>query len=177
MPAVKRREFTSYKISIMYYTNLYHKAYSEIGALTPISADCGKLCGSRCCKGDQEAGMIVFPGEETLLRSHGFSLLPRQMNGYPVSFAICTGRCRRIFRPLACRIFPLAPFFDNHTLFVAEDPRAQALCPLLSAHAVEQPFYDAVYRAFCVLTEDFAICEMLTHYTSMLNEYRVFWNI
>lgn len=160
----------------MYYTKLYYDAYSEIGAQTPISADCGALCGARCCKGEQGSGMIVFPGEESILASHGFSLTQKNMDGYPVSYAFCSGRCRRIFRPLSCRIFPLAPFFHENTLSVDEDPRARPLCPLIAQHAVEAKFYDAVYRAFLVLIKDPVICEMLTHYTAMLEEYRNFWN-
>ena len=160
----------------MYYTRLYNNAYCKIGAKTPISADCGALCGARCCHGDENAGMIVFPGEEKALIAHGFNLTQRDMNGYPIYFATCTGKCKRIFRPLACRIFPLVPDFRDGVLTIREDPRAMAICPLLQAQAVEPEFSHAVYSAFEILLEDPEICKMLTHYTAMLDEYRAFWN-
>lgn len=158
-----------------HYFELYNKAYSEIGALTPISADCGKLCGAKCCQGDENMGMILFPGEEKLMKAYGFPVRETKMNGVPVFFTTCPGRCKRPYRPLSCRIYPLAPDFRDGELKIAEDPRAKMSCPLLVAHAVEDKFYDAVLRAFTILTEDPTICEMLTEYTAMLDKYRVFW--
>ncbi len=119
--------------------------------------------------------MIVFPGEERLLRAHGFALTQREMAGYPVWFATCSGRCRRVARPLSCRIFPLAPLYERQNLTIVPDPRARAVCPLLSAHAVEQSFAHAVKAAFEVLTQDERVREMLVYYTKMLREYQAFW--
>ena len=160
----------------MYYTNLYNRAYCEIGAKTPISADCGALCNARCCQGDDNDGMIVFPGEERALMAHGFSLKECDMNGYQVFFATCSGKCKRIYRPLACRIFPLVPDWRDGVLSVREDPRAMAICPLLQANAIEKPFKAAVEAAFKILIEDGEIRKMLTHYTAMLDSYRKFWD-
>ena len=158
-----------------YYFDLYNRAYSEIGALTPISADCGALCGAKCCHGDDEAGMIVFPGEEKLLSFHGFNVESRDMDGFPVFFTSCSGRCKRIFRPLSCRIFPLVPDFRDGVLKITDDPRARLICPLLLSDSVEDAFYQSVHRAFDVLIEDQSVREMLTHYTKMLDSYRSFW--
>lgn len=157
-----------------YYFDLYNKAYSEIGALTPISADCGMLCGAKCCQGDENMGMIVFPGEEKLLAHYGFPLKETKMDGVTVLFTTCNGKCKRTYRPLSCRIFPLAPILAEGELKITEDPRAKISCPLLVANAVEQKFCDGVYRAFSHLIKDPAICEMLVHYTNMLNSYSNF---
>ena len=153
----------------------YNRAYAEIGAKTPIPADCGKLCDARCCKGDNHCGMIVFPGEEQILSAHGFPIVSKNMHGYPISFTTCNGHCRRIFRPLSCRIFPLVPNICNNVLSITEDPRAKLLCPLLSTHTIDQSFYNAVYQAFLILIDDPLIQQMLVHYTAMLDEYRSFW--
>ena len=158
-----------------HYFGLYNKAYSEIGALTPISADCGKLCGAKCCQGDENMGMILFPGEEKLMSAYGFPVRETKVNDYPAFFTSCGGSCKRPYRPLSCRIYPLAPDYRDGELKIVEDPRAKMSCPLLVASAVEDKFRDAVYRAFSILIEDSAICEMLTHYTAMLDKYRVFW--
>ena len=157
-----------------YSFDLYNKAYCEIGALTPLSADCGKLCGAKCCSGDENDGMIVFPGEEKLLSSHGYTVTLREMNGFPVYFTSCNGRCNRVYRPLSCRIFPLAPILRNDTLEIIPDPRAKYLCPLLLADSVEEKFKAAVFRAFSHLIADEKVREMLNHYTAMLCEYSKF---
>ena len=34
--------------------------------LTPLKTDCGRLCGGACCEGDEETGMLLFPGEDAL---------------------------------------------------------------------------------------------------------------
>ena len=157
-----------------YYFEIYNKAYCEIGSMTPISADCGKLCGARCCRGDENDGMIVFPGEEKLLSAHGYKLMQREMNGFPVYFTSCNGSCNRVYRPLSCRIFPLAPTLRDGTLKIIPDPRAKYLCPLLLADSVEEKFKAAVERAFSLLSEDENVREMLIHYTAMLDEYSKF---
>ena len=50
-------------------TELIKKAYEAIGTLTPLKSDCGRLCGAVCCKGDDETGMLLFPGEESLYKN------------------------------------------------------------------------------------------------------------
>ena len=154
---------------------MYNKAYSEIGALTPISADCGKLCGAKCCEGDENMGMILFTGEEHLMSAYGFPVKETTMDGIPVFFTTCPGTCKRPYRPLACRIYPMAPDYRDGVLTIVQDPRAKMSCPLLVANAVEKKFQDAVLRAFNVLLEEEAIRNMLCHYTAMLDKYRNFW--
>ena len=46
----------------------YRYAYSLLEEVTPLPADCGQLCGAACCKGDDETGMYLFPGERVMYR-------------------------------------------------------------------------------------------------------------
>ena len=64
---------------------------------TPLSADCGLVCGKACCKGDEETGMLLFPGEETVFPV-------KEKNGNRL--CVCKGKCDRSTRPLSCIIFP-----------------------------------------------------------------------
>ena len=41
-------------------------ARAALSDLTPLLTDCGRLCGFACCKGDEQTGMLLFPGEEAL---------------------------------------------------------------------------------------------------------------
>jgi hypothetical protein len=114
----------------------YEAAYSLLRNVTPLRSDCGELCNHACCQsGPEETGMYLFPGEEALLRRasflhiepSGFEYRP----GKKVLFASCEGFCDRSLRPLACRIFPLAPYLTVKDLLILPiDPRAHALCPL-----------------------------------------------
>ena len=38
--------------------------------VTPLKADCGRVCGAACCASleGEETGMLLFPGEEALCR-------------------------------------------------------------------------------------------------------------
>ena len=41
------------------------KALDELENITPLKPfKCGKLCAARCCSGDENDGMGLFPGEE-----------------------------------------------------------------------------------------------------------------
>ena len=151
---------------------MYSTAYTALATVTPIPADCGTLCGARCCKGDTESGMLLFPGEAAFLQ---LSCPTRIVHGVAFNFFVCNGTCRRSRRPLACRIFPLAPYYDGSTLRVIPDPRARYLCPLLSPEALpllSPEFYDAVQTAFAALLP--AIPDALVAYSRLLDDYRSF---
>ncbi len=153
--------------------SLYSRAYAILGNITPIPADCGELCGAKCCAGDENSGMILFPGEKDFLsRADFLKIKERDMNCFTVDFAVCKGRCTRRLRPLSCRIFPLAPFWDGANLEILPDPRAKYICPLLKAPDLISPeFCQAVKDAFLILVEQPDISETLKHYTGMLREY------
>ena len=44
----------------------WREARALLENLTPLRTDCGKVCGSACCKSldAEETGMLLFPGEE-----------------------------------------------------------------------------------------------------------------
>ena len=46
---------------------LIKKAYEMLERVTPLTYDCGKLCSGKCCKGDGNIGMWLFPYEEEIL--------------------------------------------------------------------------------------------------------------
>lgn len=155
----------------MHYFDLYNKVYAILGPLTPIPTDCGKLCGARCCEGDNDEGMILFPHEEELLKNKAFRIERREMRGYPISFAICEGPCQRIYRPLSCRIFPLAPMLHGDMLSIIPDPRAKTMCPLLLADVITDKFRATVFDAFTQLMQDKEVKAMLHAYSAMLQEF------
>ena len=45
---------------------IWRECHAMLDAITPLSSDCGTLCGARCCKGGPQDGMLLFP-EEALL--------------------------------------------------------------------------------------------------------------
>ncbi|MCL2121796.1 MAG: hypothetical protein FWH28_06045 [Clostridiales bacterium] len=154
----------------------YQMAYARFRRLTPLSIDCGLLCGKRCCQGGDNEGMILFPEEETPPAMH--ILTGNDINGYPLRVAVCPGRCRRRTRPLACRLFPLAPYLDSEgKLSAIPDPRAKFMCPLLAKDVlpmIPSRFYRAVELAFAGLLPIEGFRPMLEAYSRMLDEYRRF---
>ena len=131
--------------------------------VVPLDKDCGQVCGARCCLPSAEStGMLLFPGEETLSAEAGFTLTPAD-GGVLLT---CGGRCDRDRRPLACRMFPLFPLYDEQTgrIRVVYDPRGFRLCPLVSecAHVpLRRDFVRAVRRAGRVLMQDPACAAFL----------------
>lgn len=124
-------------------------ALNLIKDLTPLSQDCGKLCGGACCRPDENGagGMYLFPGE----RWDG-PILP----GDIAPIAVCDGHCDRARRPLACRIFPLTPVLSGGIWTLRMDARARAMCPLASSgvKGVQRPFARAVIRAIRLIASD-----------------------
>ena len=116
------------------------KAKAEIGELTPLKGhDCGQLCSAACCKGDENTGMYLFPGESTSLKTIELS------GGWLL--AVCDGSCSREQRPLSCMIFPFFPTVDERGKVYSEiDARAYSVCPL-ALHSEEVIFDKAFIRA------------------------------
>ena len=108
--------------------NRYKRLYAEmnriIGNKTPLKKDCGLLCGGKCCKGDSETGMLLFPFEESVLNV-------TEKDG--LRLAVCEGRCKRYERPLSCKIFPFFPYVTSEgKIKVIPDVRGIGVCPLVS---------------------------------------------
>lgn len=107
-----------------------NKLYELLEDVTPLSSDCGALCGGACCKGGGGDGMLLFPGEkEYFAGKDGFSLIRDER--YGCDAVVCSGSCNRSERPLSCRIYPY--FFyvsQSGAVTVEKDLRALGLCPL-----------------------------------------------
>jgi len=147
--------------------------YRALGSLTPIPADCGELCGAKCCQGGPDDGMLCLPGEEKLLRFVPGLTLRHTPEG--VRYVTCNGKCLRAFRPFFCRIYPLIPIYENRKIKVIEDPRAAYHCPLLSAsELMDSAFRRAVCRAGHILARDPEGRQFLEHLTADIREYRRF---
>ena len=156
--------------------NLFYRAYTLLGELTPIHADCGQLCGGACCNGGEEEGMLLFPGEEVFLQKL-YDLCPEaDRDAYTVrtdggrQLYICRGSCQRTYRPLACRIFPLFPTLETDgRIRVMTDPRAFRVCPMVQAAArLDRRFIRTVRRVGRLLTSDPACRDFLLAQTKEL---------
>ncbi|MCL2512641.1 MAG: hypothetical protein FWF08_01965 [Oscillospiraceae bacterium] len=141
------------------------KAYELLEKTTPLDFDCGKICGSRCCKGDGMTGMNLFPHETDIIKNvPGFSVYESDGNiSYPVM--VCGGSCDRRMRPFGCRIYPLFPLVtlgsrQNPKVTVIHDPRAVKNCPLAGGR-LPYRFTSAVRRAAKYLVRDPEILEYL----------------
>ncbi len=117
---------------------------------TPLKTDCGSLCCSACCQGDDTTGMLLFPGEEELLESVSFGRILTthySIGDHAGKLFVCSGNCDRSLRPLSCRIFPLFPALTAAgTISVRMDPRAKPLCPLarMPLLSLSRDFIDSV---------------------------------
>lgn len=162
----------------MFKKIMYGKAYRMLDNSTPLKFDCGLLCGGKCCSGDGNAGMCLFPGEEVMLDKAGsfLSIRKEKMRDDDVLFAVCSGSCKRQSRPLSCRIFPYAPYLDEEgRLTVIEDPRARYMCPLLMdsfEFKADKMFRRNVLNAFRFLIRDNDIRSFLCRFSGVLDEYR-----
>lgn len=152
------------------YSRMYENIFRIMGDLTPLKADCGKLCNCACCKGDDNIGMRLFPFEETELPVKELS------NG--VRLVVCNGKCDRSKRPLACRIFPFFPTVDEKgRVFVEADFRGARLCPLIT-HSDEiifdKRFFKALKKAGKILAKDPTCRQFLMEATEEIDTYSAF---
>ena len=121
------------------------KSYKILSEITPLKTDCGNLCDCCCCKGDNETGMLLFPGEEELYINNSDFILNQTSDGK--NLIICKGKCNRDMRPLSCRIFPLVPVCVDNRCYVIDDPRAKGICPLLyDEMTLDKKFEKAVIK-------------------------------
>ena len=163
------------------YIPYYSRIYSLFEHAVPMNMDCGLLCNSACCH-NKGNGMLLFPGEKEYIESmgHDFSILKSNIR-YKSGFAdilYCQGECNRRKRPLACRIFPLFPFFRNGCISVEFDPRARVFCPLqfknLEGIYIRGLFRLRVYQAGIKLIEKEEAGDFLKALTMELDEIKRF---
>ncbi len=99
------------------------QAKNILSSYTPLTADCGLVCDKACCKGDEETGMLLFPGEDTVFPV-------KEKNGNRL--CVCDGKCDRRERPLSCIIFPFFPYMNEEGKIRAKaDIRGINICPLI----------------------------------------------
>lgn len=132
-----------------------HQARALFDELTPLTTDCGRLCGGRCCQPmeGENTGMLLFPGEE----QHYAGLEGYVIHSAPSGMLLtCSGSCCREDRPLSCRLFPLLPLLRADGVKVAVDLRAKPVCPLAQQgkSALRQDFVEAVRACGQLLAED-----------------------
>lgn len=166
---------------------VYLQLYRMFDHITPLSIDCGGLCNSACCKGE-DSGMFLFPGEDKvykLLKPKGMRIelsdLEYNDNGTkrrtPILF--CDGTCDRYIRPLACRIFPLTPIInDDGKLEIINDPRAKSICPLAKTFVMDDydlDFVSAVKKTFVLLMKNQHVRSFMDEYTKYINEFKRFF--
>ena len=147
----------------------YQKLYDLTSSVTPLQDDCGKLCGSICCRAgeDQALGMYLFPGEECMftgrenwlrweMRDPAGDDFPQSWKS-PVHFVRCAKPCPREQRPLSCRFFPLSPhLLRDGTLFLIHETMALPYsCPLIEKKMpLRTDFVDAVARCWKEMLKD-----------------------
>lgn len=155
-------------------SELIRQAYQQLNLTTPLLGDCGSLCEQRCCQGD-DAGMWLLPGEKELLGSEaGY----RFIDAYDGTILICSNRCRRDFRPFACRIFPLFPFVQEkadgaYSIRLDYDPRGAAICPLAaSRYPLRGIFRYLVRRSTRLLLQDPQIADWFVEHSAYLQALR-----
>lgn len=173
-------------------TELWQQVYELLSEVTPLTWDCGRLCGAACCQqapGEtNEPGMLLYPGEDKYLLTAAKGAIhlskPGKTAGEGTWWAylketergklfVCQGReeqCRRELRPFACRIFPLAPFLVDDILLLDLDPAGVHLCPLIQSgkskwEILDHHFVWQVRKAFSILLPFEAIRRHVRHNT------------
>lgn len=144
------------------------KAKEFLTSSTPINGNCGRMCGSFCCKGDENTGMQILPGEYDSETCPSFGVIKNDI-------FICNGKCDRKKRPYACMIYPLFPAvceIDGQTVVKAVfDIRAEKLCPLYNSKTVDRHFFTQVRRSAKILIRNEELKQYLIDKTEELTEY------
>lgn len=131
-----------------------------LNTLTPLKTDCGRLCAGACCQGDDQTGMLLFPGEDALYENCAFARVidaDFSLGGARAKLFICSGTCTREDRPLACRLFPLfLKFKEDGSTKLRMDVRAKSVCPLtdFGIKALDPEFKQTARKAYDLLLED-----------------------
>ena len=142
-------------------------AREQLKTLTPLKTDCGRLCAGACCQGDEQTGMLLFPGEEALYEGCTFGRVidgEFSLGGTQARLFVCRGTCDRDNRPLACRLFPLfLTFKEDGSTKLRMDRRAKAVCPLTDygIKSLDPEFKQAARSAYDRLLEDDACAAYL----------------
>lgn len=139
----------------MKVNEFYLSLYKMFDNVTPLSKDCGILCGGACCEdeADEKKGMLLFPFEEKFLMDKEYEIIRSEWKyGEKEAYMLfCKGTCSRKYRPLSCRIFPLTPVVRNDgSIKLIMNPLAKGMCPLarsLKPSQLEPQFTENVQKA------------------------------
>lgn len=178
---------TNERIITMNSAYIYLQIYRLFDKTTPLKFDCGKLCNSACCEGD-ESGMYLFPGEDSVYRLLNCDWATIEKSDFTYShngktknvpLLVCKGKCDRYERPLACRIFPLTPYVGKDgKLQVIMDPRAKSVCPIakeLDMDELPEAFSKRVKKAFLPLMKNAEFRAFMKTYSEYLDEFQKFF--
>lgn len=158
------------------------EAREKLARVTPLSRDCGSLCGGACCLEDEDGlgGMLLFPGEEAFYQEmpEGFSISddPHLIGA---RLLICEGVCDRGDRPLACRIFPLMFVERDGRVDVDLDPRAWPVCPLMPSGitGLRQDFVDCAREAAAILSREKVLLDWIKRQNEWVSDLaRPLWD-
>lgn len=151
----------------------YNELYALLGDLTPLTADCGEVCGAACCHGEDTEGMLLFPDEAAHLNCANRIIRENGQELY-----VCDGTCDRRMRPLSCRLFPLFPVVTaSGRVKAVYDPRAFRVCPLIRLQAnvrLDRRFVRAVRAVGRQIAADPAGRAFLIEQTAQLQEINRF---
>ncbi|MDO4176429.1 MAG: hypothetical protein Q4D99_02975 [Bacillota bacterium] len=181
----------------------YKAIYRLLDRVSPIEGDCGCLCGAACCTcsyepedleftadGDENAdnymGIYLLPGEEKIhdqkdsdwiewgfIRAEDYEF-PDSWHG-KVGFIQCkhAPQCPRKSRPIQCRTFPLAPYFDENGVFhvIMNVDDLPYICPLIEDDIeLTDRFVQATYTAWKHLIRDPLIADLVMMDSDFINE-------
>lgn len=153
------------------------RARDLLRTLTPLNSDCGRYCGGACCASDSEdeQGMLLFPGEERLYSDCEWAkVLPARFLGLDdARMLVCRGECPRDERPLACRLFPIAPRLIDGKCAARLDRRAFGVCPLTGygIQALSGEFIRTCEQVFDLLCEDEDCLRYISAWSYLMDEY------
>ncbi len=158
--------------------NVILSCYSLLRRETPLSFDCGEICKSKCCKGDSNTGMLLFPGEENLIDKE--ITVKETESGDKI--AVCAGRCDRNKRPLSCRMYPLFPLVieENGKVCIKTVKDFRADCPLINGeYKYSKRFLRKVKRVgeFLMLNDEtkefyISLCEDYNEHIELLKLFQ-----
>lgn len=152
------------------------KIYAAIGEATPMTTDCGALCGAACCRTDDDGkgGVALLACEHELLRDVRWGEIAHDA-AMDAPMLMCRGMCDRALRPFLCRIFPLCPVIGkNGRWTVRMDARARAVCPLARSglKGLDPEFVRGAAEAVRLLAEDPEGEAFLKRWSEIESEFR-----
>ncbi|QIB69477.1 hypothetical protein Ami103574_09115 [Aminipila butyrica] len=164
----------------------YQAIYRLLDRVSPITEDCGALCGAACCtcggdsqeeEGlDYDLGIYLLPGEEKLFTMKEewlkWSVEYAEDYDFPdswfgkVYFVRCKTPpvCPRESRPLQCRFFPLAPHLseEGRLQLIWSTSELPYSCPLITEkRALNASFIQATYTVWKHLIRDTLIFDLV----------------